>query len=157
MMRDKTVSHHNGAVKLMERLSGNRLPSVAGFVALLLLYIAAYVFTARSSRAQGVLMLFGHPTPIASFTGVFSALGNFCIIFLVVFYGKPGFFTAIGLLLVQVTLLLLQIFKEHNMAAAPGMFSALFTILVTFLFYNNYLGASHHGPAYGAPEPLCLL
>ena len=139
MMRDKTVSHHNGAVKLMERLSGNRLPSVAGFVALLLLYIAAYVFTARSSRAQGVLMLFGHPTPIASFTGVFSALGNFCIIFLVVFYGKPGFFTAIGLLLVQVTLLLLQLFKEHNMAAAPGMFSALFTILVTFLFYNNYL------------------
>jgi len=139
MMRDKTVSHHNGAEKLMQRLSGNRLPSVAGFVALLLLYIAAYVFTARSSRAQGVLMLFGHPTPIASFTGVFSALGNFCIIFLVVFYGKPGFFTAIGLLLVQVTLLLLQIFKEHNMAAAPGMFSALFTILVTFLFYNNYL------------------
>ncbi|MBQ6347602.1 MAG: bifunctional diguanylate cyclase/phosphodiesterase [Clostridia bacterium] len=123
----------------MQRLSGNRFPSVAGFVALLLLYIAAYVFTARSSRAQGVLMLFGHPTPIASFTGVFSALGNFCIIFLVVSYGKPGFFTAIGLLLVQVTLLLLQIFKEHNMAAAPGMFSALFTILVTFLFYNNYL------------------
>ena len=139
MMRDKTVSHHNGAEKLMQRLSGNRFPSVAGFVALLLLYIAAYVFTARSSRAQGVLMLFGHPTPIASFTGVFSALGNFCIIFLVVSYGKPGFFTAIGLLLVQVTLLLLQIFKEHNMAAAPGMFSALFTILVTFLFYNNYL------------------
>ncbi len=139
MMRDKTVSHHNGAVKFMQRLSGNRFPSVAGFVALLLLYIAAYVFTARSSRAQGVLMLFGHPTPIASFTGVFSALGNFCIIFLVVFYGKPGFFTAIGLLLVQVTLLLLQLFKEHNMAAAPGMFSALFTILVTFLFYNNYL------------------
>ena len=139
MMRDKTVSNHNGAEKLMQRLSGNRFPSVAGFVALLLLYIAAYVFTARSSRAQGVLMLFGHPTPIASFTGVFSALGNFCIIFLVVFYGKPGFFTAIGLLLVQVTLLLLQIFKEHNMAAAPGMFSALFTILVTFLFYNNYL------------------
>ncbi len=139
MTRDKTVSNHNGAEKLMQRLSGNRFPSVAGFVALLLLYIAAYVFTARSSRAQGVLMLFGHPTPIASFTGVFSALGNFCIIFLVVFYGKPGFFTAIGLLLVQVTLLLLQIFKEHNMAAAPGMFSALFTILVTFLFYNNYL------------------
>ena len=139
MKRDKTVSTHNGAEKLMERLSGNRAPSIAGFVALLLLYVAAYVFTARSSHAQDVVMLFGHPTPIASFTGVFSTLGNFCIIFLVVFYGKTGFFTALGLLLVQLTLLALQIFKEHNMAAAPGMFSALFTILVIFLFYNNYL------------------
>ena len=138
MKRDKTVINHNGAEKLMDRLSGKHFPSMAGFVLLLLLYIAAYVFTARSSRAQGVLMLFGHPTPIASFTGVFSTLGNFCIIFLVVFYGKPGFFTAVGLLLVQLSLLLVQIIKEHNMAATPGMFSALFTILVTLLFYNNY-------------------
>lgn len=106
MKRDKTVINHNGAEKLMDRLSGKHFPSMAGFVLLLLLYIAAYVFTARSSRAQGVLMLFGHPTPIASFTGVFSTLGNFCIIFLVVFYGKPGFFTAVGLLLVQLSLLL---------------------------------------------------
>ena len=139
MKKDKTVSTHNGVEKLMQRLSGNRAPSIAGFVALLLLYVASYVFTARSSRAQDIVMLFGYPTPIASFTGVFSALGNFCIIFLVVFYGKPGFFTALGLLLVQLTLLALQIFKEHNMAAAPGMFSALFTTLVIFLFYNNYL------------------
>ncbi len=144
MKRDKTVINHNGAEKLMDRLSGKHFPSMAGFVLLLLLYIAAYVFTARSSRAQGVLMLFGHPTPIASFTGVFSTLGNFCIIFLVVFYGKPGFFTAVGLLLVQLSLLLVQIIKEHNMAATPGMFSALFTILVTLLFYNNYLKAQKY-------------
>ncbi|MBQ3305135.1 MAG: bifunctional diguanylate cyclase/phosphodiesterase [Clostridia bacterium] len=128
----------------MDRLSGKHFPSMAGFVLLLLLYIAAYVFTARSSRAQGVIMLFGHPTPIVSFTGVFSALGNFCIIFLVVFYGKPGFYTALGLLLVQLTLLLMQIFKEHNMTAAPGMFAALFTILVIFLFYGNYLRAQKY-------------
>ena len=132
-------SEMSGMTIIMDLLVLAACGSMAGFVLLLLLYIAAYVFTARSSRAQGVLMLFGHPTPIASFTGVFSTLGNFCIIFLVVFYGKPGFFTAVGLLLVQLSLLLVQIIKEHNMAATPGMFSALFTILVTLLFFNNYL------------------
>jgi len=139
MKRNTTFVDRVRAERLMDCASGNHRPSVLGFILLLLLYVAAYVFTARSSRAQDVLMLFGHPTPTASFTGVFSALGNFCIIFLVVFYGKPGFFTALGLLLVQLTLLALQIFKEHNVAAVPGMFSALFTILVIFLFYNNYL------------------
>ena len=139
MKRDKTVTDRISAEKLMDRASGSSRPSIAGFVLLLLLYVAAYMFTVRTSGAPGAVMLFGRPTPVASFTGVFSALGNFCIIFLVVFYGKPGFFTALGLLLVQLTLLLMQIFKEHNMAAAPGMFSALFTVLVVLLFYNNYL------------------
>ncbi len=139
MKRDRTVTDHNSAEKLMDRVSGSHRPSVAGFIILLLLYVTTYVFTVRTSRAPGVIMLFGHPAPIASFTGVFSALGNFCIIFLVVFFGKTGFFTALGLLLVQLTLMVIQIFKAHNMAAAPGMFSTLFTILVIFLFYNNYL------------------
>lgn len=139
MKRDRTVTDHSIAQRLLDRVSGSHRPPMAGFVILMLLYITAYVFTVKCSRAPGVIMLFGHPTPIASFTGVCSALSNFCIIFLVVFYGKPGFFTALGLLLVQLTLLVLQIFGAHNMAAAPGMFSALFTILVIVLFYNNYL------------------
>jgi len=121
----------------MDDLSHRRRTPDAGFFILLLLYFATYFMTARSSRAQGAVMFLDYPIPISSFAGVFSTLSNFCIIFLVVFYGKPGFVTSLALLLIQLPILLLQIFREHNVSALPGLFSSLSAILVICLIYRN--------------------
>ena len=144
MKSDKAVNDHGSVQRQLDRVSNKRRPSIAGYVLLLLLYTVAYVFTAKTSRNPGVVMLFNHPTPIASFTGVFSTLGNFCLIFLVVFYGNLGFFTALGLLLVQHLMLAIQVFKLQNSAAAPGMFSALFTMLVVLLLHSNNVKAAKY-------------
>ena len=137
MARNRFTHERNGAEGYMDDLSHRRRTPDAGFFILLLLYFATYFMTARSSRAQGAVMFLDYPIPISSFAGVFSTLSNFCIIFLVVFYGKPGFVTSLALLLIQLPILLLQIFREHNVSALPGLFSSLSAILVICLIYRN--------------------
>ncbi len=141
MKRNKTISEHNGAEKMLNDLSRRRRAPLAGLVLLLLLYVGTYVMTVITSRNQGVIMVFGNPAPIASFTGVFSMLGIFCTIFLVLLYGRLGFIASLTVLLVQLPMLLVQIFKMHNMASVPGLFSNFLAVLVVNLIYRNDLNA----------------
>ena len=141
MKRDKTIDERNGAEKMLNDLSSRHRAPIAGFVLLLIMYVGIYVLTVMSSRSKGVIMLFGNPTPIASFTGVFSMLGIFCIIFLVLLYGKLGYIASVALLLAQLPMLLVQIFKAHNMLSVPGLFSNFLAILVVNLIYRNDLNA----------------
>jgi len=137
MKRDKLPGEHNGAPRVASDLSPQRHAPYAGFVLLLMMFIGTYVLTVVTSRSQSVVFLFGNPAPIASFTGVFSMLGIFCTIFLVLLYGKLGFMASLAILLIQLPMLLVQIFKMHNMSSVPGLFSNLLAILVINLIYRN--------------------
>lgn len=109
-----------------------------GFAVLLLLYALATVFLTRTSRAQGVFMLFGNPVPKQSFTGVFSSLANFCIIFLAFYYGKLGFYTALAILIINIPKIFIQMVMSRNFASLPGLFQNVFVIVaITLIYFNN--------------------
>ena len=115
-----------------------------GFAILLLLYALATFFLTRTSRAQGMIMLFGNPVPIQSFTGVCSSLANFCIIFLVFYYGKLGFFTALVILIINIPKIVIQMMQSHNFTSLPGLFQNVFVIVAISLIYLNNTKVSNY-------------
>ena len=68
---------------MREILLGKSVPKSAYFL-IILLYGVVSMLLVRSVGATGVLRIFGIPVPKQAFTGVYSSLGNMCIIFLVI-------------------------------------------------------------------------
>ena len=122
----KNVPHRRGPPKIV-------------FASILLLYIIASAGVVRVASGPGAIVLFGNPTPVASFAGVLSSLANICIIFLVLFYGKSGFITMIVIMVFQFPMLAMNIFVRHNSAAFSGMFSNIFAVVACIIIYANIL------------------
>ena len=111
------------------------------FVLILLLYIADYVVLRMLSVGSKPLsfMVAGQPIPYGAITGAVSNLGNICIILFVVFFGEIGFYTALGILLLQFPLVFQSIFVHHNLSNIPGVFGNILTILAIIIIHirNN--------------------
>lgn len=123
----------------LERLTTHMRPPKSGYVLIILLYLVMTMLLANNARTDGVMMILGNPVPTSSLMGVFSAIGNICIIFLVVFYRRTGYITSVCLLLLHFPMLLINFFLRHNPSVLPGLFTNLFTIIaITVLYINNY-------------------
>ncbi len=137
----KEQKNVNGKINMedmLEKLAIRKQAPRNGYVLIILLYLVATLFLSKTARNEGLVMMLGKQIPISSFTGVLSAIGNICIIFLVVFYRKTGYFTAIALLLLQFPMLLINFFIRQNYTSIPGIFTNLFTMMaITILFINN--------------------
>ena len=123
--------------KLMNRLSDTCSPPKSGFVILLLLYAIATCFVQKTTRSDGVMLVLGQAIPQRSLTGAFSSVANLCLIFLVVFYKKPGFIVAIIVLLGQFPSLFIAVLVRRVYTSIPGLFQNLLIILACILIYNN--------------------
>ena len=118
-------------------LIGNEVPKSA-YVLALLLYFIASIILARAARSERIFHFFGMDISAFQFTGVFSALANICIMFLVIMFKKIGYLTSMIILLTQFPLLCVNIFVRHVEASIPGFCTNLFTILaITLIFINN--------------------
>ncbi len=123
----------------LERLTISVRPPKSGYVLIIVLYMVMTMFLINNSRAEGVVTILGSPVPAASLAGVFSAIANICIIFLVVFYRKTGYITSLVLLVMQFPMLLINFFIRHYPSSLPGLFTNLFTVIaITILYINNY-------------------
>ena len=89
------------------------------------------------ARSEIVFSLFGNPVPFSAFTGVFSLTGNIAILFLVLFYRKLGFITAIIVLFAQFPVILINFLVKHTSASIPGLFTNLFSIGACVIIYIN--------------------
>ena len=117
--------------------SRSRTPKVV-YVLLLLLYIAANIITSTSANSNQTINLAGLSFSAYSFAGVFSSLGNICVIFLTVYCGKPGYITSLALLLFQIPVILRGIVMNHNYNSIPGVFGNILAIIaVTIIYFNN--------------------
>ena len=109
----------------------------SAYILILLLYIAATITLRNVAGSQSGITILGTPAPLSAFAGVFSSLSNICAIFLVVFFGKPGFITTILLLAAQFPHLISDIVVKHNVTGIPGIFTNVFTILAVTIIYTN--------------------
>ena len=108
---------------------------ISGYVLLVLLYIITTVTTSKMAGAQGSFVLFGMVVPLVSMTGVFSALGNMCLILLVIFYKKLGYVTSLAIMLFQIPLLVMKLIFIHLNTSLAGLFTDVFTIIAITLIY----------------------
>ena len=108
------------------------------FALLLVLYIAASVLIRYASRNAGVMVSVGPAKfPMTAFTGVFSAIANMCVIFMVVFFKRIGFYTSLVLVCIQFPDILAKIASQNDFSGLPGFFNNVLTLVVILLIYRR--------------------
>ena len=103
------------------------------FIIFLAIYVVANHYVKSTSGSQGVTVFFGTAIPIASFTGVFSALANMSIILMVVNLGKPGFLAALIIQLLQFPGIIMGMITGHSFRGLPGVFSGVMLIITIII------------------------
>ena len=139
MPKDTAMSEKKISIeRTLDRLSGNRQLSIRVYLIALLLYFAAHIMTVVMARTQGqMLVIMGTPIPYSTFTGVFSSLGNICIIIMVVFFNKIGLLTSVLLLLLQLPMMIVNFAVQNSPNSIPGLFNNLLTLVAIFFIYLN--------------------
>ncbi|MBQ5316901.1 MAG: EAL domain-containing protein [Oscillospiraceae bacterium] len=117
--------------------TGQRTYSKFTFAILVVTYLIIHIAVVLTSRSTDTVTIAGTETDVSIFAGVFSSLSNICMIFLVLFFKRTGFNTAMILLLIQVPMMFLSLFKAHAMSTLPGFFSNLFTIIALIVLQAN--------------------
>ena len=81
---------------------------------------------------------FGHiQFPVSAFAGGIASLASVLVIFLVVFYGRIGFYTATVIIAIWSIILLQNIIIVHNSQGVPGIFANLATFLAISLIQRR--------------------
>lgn len=136
---DKNNSGSAGKIGHMDQLLNNL--STGGtaprryFYLLVAVFIASTTITAIVARNLGVIRIADSFAPISSFAGVFSSLGNICLIILVVFYRKKGLIASLTLLLIQFPMIVISMVRQQNYTHFPGLFSNLLIMVAIVIIY----------------------
>ncbi len=114
--------------KLKVCSESHNLPKI-GYFAIIIMYVVFSRITATLSNSLEVIHLGDQTIPFSSLAGATSSFSSMLIIFLVVFYGHLGFYTATAIIVYRLFVLIYVIFVSHNFPTIPG----LFTNFVTFM------------------------
>ena len=137
MKKEKSDSSRATIEKTLHELFENVRFSKLGFFVLIFLYIGSYVLVVLTSHSEAVIMLGGQPIPVRSITGVFSAIGNLCIVLLVVLYKKPGFLVSMCFLLVSFPSAMTGIIRNGNYISIAGIFTNMLTLIAVYMIYST--------------------
>ena len=131
-------SDNNRVAKTLRKLSLNREAPKSAFILLLILFFISMFLTSRIALSDETTYLFGIPFENKSFTGIFSMMGNICLICLAMLFRRTGYFTALAMLVLQFPLMYVNIIVRKNYSNIPGLFNNLLIILaITFIFFGN--------------------
>ena len=129
---------NNRVDKTLRMLSLNREAPKSAFVLLLLLFAISVFLTSRIATSDEITYLFDIPFENKSFTGIFSMMGNICLICLAMLFRKTGYFTALAMLVLQFPMMYINIIIRKNYTNIPGLFNNILIILaITFIFFGN--------------------
>ena len=138
------------AEKELNQLTGRRKLSWVWFFVMLAVYLMGMLLTMRTSSSEDVVFFHGNAIPLRALTGAFSGLNNLCIVFLVVFFGKTGFYVSLLTLVLQFPMLLKGLFVDHVFTNIAGVVSNLLMILTMYLIYHNSIKAEEYQVRYAA-------
>lgn len=135
--REINAAGNNKDIEVVPIRKKNKILSGMFFMLLLTAYILAWVETTAAARSAGEIRFLGVMVPIAIFAGVFTALGNVLIVFLVIYFKKRGFIVALSLLVIQFPVLTVSFILGNSPSSIPGLFTNLFTIVMIILIYRK--------------------
>ncbi|MBP5443678.1 MAG: bifunctional diguanylate cyclase/phosphodiesterase [Treponema sp.] len=121
----------------LDKVTKRKKAPVFVFFLLIILYFLAAAFVYKTSRSRDLFTLFGTPTPVSAFTGIFSAIANISLIILVFTFGKIGLITSLSILLLQIPIFFVNLFVSHNMGSLSGLFTGLLSVLAIVIIYLN--------------------
>ncbi|MCR5688145.1 MAG: HD-GYP domain-containing protein [Lachnospiraceae bacterium] len=112
-------------------------PFVIWFILFLALYMTVLFLVTSSAGSESVITIRGTDIPVSAFAGVFSSLANTLLIFMVVFFRKPGFITSIIIIISQLPFMVMDIVSGRSLSGLPGIFGNLFTIIAVIIVYRR--------------------
>lgn len=136
-MLKKNTSPKSSIDKTLDSLTERRQAPVSAYVILLVLYLAATFIVSSTAGSDASIHIAGRSLSVYAFAGVFSSLANICIIFMSVYCGRKGYFTALFLLVFQLPIILMGIIVRHNTESIPGVFGNILAIIAITLIYAN--------------------
>lgn len=132
------VKRNNNIDKTLKNLSLNKEAPKSAFILLVLLYSIATFLTIRTSTMQGSMELGGQMVRYNSFSGVFSMLGNICIICMVMLFRRVGYIVSMAAIIIQLPVLIINIFVRGNMNSIPGLFSSILIVGAISIIHFTY-------------------
>lgn len=120
----------------MER-KNRKATEYIGFAVLLAVYTAVSALLPRASASGNMIIIGSARLPVTAFAGVLSALGNMCIICLVVYYGRTGFIVSMCALLIQFPFWIWNTFFRQTLASIPGASINLLTVIAILLIRSR--------------------
>ncbi|MBQ3797767.1 MAG: HD-GYP domain-containing protein [Butyrivibrio sp.] len=114
----------------------HNMPKIGYFI-LIGLYLIASRTTSHFASSSEVVVLGQMHLPLNSFVGVIASLASVIIIFMVVFYGRIGFYTGTIIIVIRGFILLDHIIFSHNIQSIPGIFTNLMTFLAIALIQRR--------------------
>ncbi len=121
----------------MDMLTSGGKPPLWLYFLLMFLYLACTVVISLSAGSDMVLDIMGDPVSVYTLAGVFSALSNIFIIFMVVYFRKLGFISALVTLAIQLGTVLMGVLVKGNLTSLPGAFGDIFTMISVYIIYSN--------------------
>ncbi|MCR5383912.1 MAG: EAL domain-containing protein [Saccharofermentans sp.] len=129
---------NNNIDKTLKMLSLNKEAPKSAFILLMLIYAISIFMTIKSSTTQGFVSIGGDFIAYSSFTGMFSMLGNICIICLVMLCRRVGYIVSMTILLMQFPMMIVNVFLRNNLSAISGFFSNIMIIGAISILYFSY-------------------
>ena len=138
-MKKNAKARNKKQEQLLTSIDNINHGSLLGFTLLLVLHLTTFLLVRGTALSEDrTITLLGHVLPLTSFTGIFSSLGNICIIFMAFYYGKKGYITAMIILCIQIPLVLIGFLYQHSLASLPGVFAnMLAAVAITVIYHNN--------------------
>ncbi len=121
----------------LKKISARRSAPVWAHIVIVVLYIITSLIVNRLSDSKLSVIIGSSTVPIRICAGIFTSVTNICILFMVVYYGKLGFWSAIALLTAQFPLIIHGIFIRHNVQSLAGLFTNILTIIAVMILYSN--------------------
>ena len=132
------VKKNNNIDKTLENLSLKKEAPKSAFILILLIYSIVTFLTMKASTTQGSIVFAGQVVRYSTFAGVFSMLGNICIICLVMLFRRVGYITSLIILVVQFPVMIINIFVRGNINALSGFFSSILIIGAISIIHFSY-------------------
>ena len=108
--------------KLKVCSESHNVPKI-GYFAIIIMYLIFSRITGSLSNSEEVMHIGDQIIPLSSLAGATSSFSSMLIIFLVVFYGHLGFYTATAIIVYRLFVLIYVIFVSHNFPTIPGLFT----------------------------------
>ena len=125
---------------MKQQLSSDKIKRIVIFVFLCIFFILSEIGSARSSSSAETFTVGDHIVRYSAFAGVFSSITTLIFICWVVFYGKVGFLTSIGILSLRLIRVLIGLFLFHT-GSLPATFVSIVAIVSILTIY---IGKERH-------------
>ena len=106
------------------------------YILLLALYILTNAGASYTATINKVVMIFGHPLPLQTLPGLFTAFSTIVLISFVLFYKKLGFWTSIILLIPRTINLLIGI-SRFTATSIPGFALTILAYITIILIFSR--------------------